>query len=316
MLHVRLHPHPRRAFALLPFAVMALAVAGCGATASRPPASGGRISVVGAESQYANVLAQVGGRYVATTAILRNPAVDPHTFEVSPSVARTIAGARLIVQNGLGYDAFMTQLEAASPAPGRRVIDVQRLLGLPAATPNPHLWYNPRAVADVAAAVARDLGRLAPAHARYFRAREARFRRALAPVFAALSAFRRAHAGVPVASTEPVANDLLRAAGVRNLTPWNLQADLMNGVDPAPQDLTTEDRIIQTRRIRAIVYNRQVTDTVTQSFLRAAAARHIPEVAVYETMPQGYDYQSWMLAELAALDRAVSTGRSTTSLAR
>ncbi|HET9094855.1 MAG TPA: zinc ABC transporter substrate-binding protein [Solirubrobacteraceae bacterium] len=300
----------------LPAAVLlSVALVGCGAGRSSPPTSPlPAVSAVGAESQYADVIAQIGGRYVRATAILSNPSVDPHSFEVSPSIARTVARARLIVQNGLGYDAFMERLESAAPARGRRVIDVQRLLHLSSRTPNPHLWYDPRAVARVAAAIARDLARLAPAHAAYFRARDARFGRALHRVFAALAAFRRAHAGVPVASTEPVANYLLRAAGARNLTPWNLQADMMNGVDPAPQDLTTEDRLIQTRSIRAIIYNRQVTDTVTGSFLQAAAARHIPEVAVYETLPQGYDYQSWMLAELAALSRAVSAGRSTTSL--
>jgi zinc/manganese transport system substrate-binding protein len=38
-------------------------------------------------------------------------------------------------------------------------------------------------------------------------------------------------------------------------------------------------------------------------------------VGVYETMPTpGYDYQSWMLAEVDALHRALADGRSTTRL--
>ena len=38
-------------------------------------------------------------------------------------------------------------------------------------------------------------------------------------------------------------------------------------------------------------------------------------VGVYETMPEpGYDYQSWMLAEVQALERAVADGVSTERL--
>jgi zinc/manganese transport system substrate-binding protein len=48
--------------------------------------------------------------------------------------------------------------------------------------------------------------------------------------------------------------------------------------------------------------------------LNLAKANGIPVVGVYETMPAGYDYQNWMLAEILALRRAVSTGLSTEQL--
>lgn len=309
--------HPTRSIARpLTAALLCLSAAGCAAPAAGTPASPARgaITVVGAESQYANVLAQVGGRYVSVTAVMNNPSTDPHSFEASPSIASRIAAAKLIIENGLGYDAFMNKLAAASPSRSRRLIDVQHLLRLPDSTANPHLWYAPATMARVASAAASALGRIAPAHAAYFAAGARRFERSLVAVDLALSRFRRTHAHLPVATTEPVADYLLRAAGARNLTPWNLQADLMNGVDPAPQDLTAEHDLLQTGRVRAIVYNRQVTDTVTQEFLQLAAQHHVPEVAVYETMPAGYSYQSWMLAELGALTRAVSSGKSTRSL--
>ena len=71
---------------------------------------------MGAENQYANVIAQIGGEYVHVEAVMSNPATDPHEFEASTSVAREIASAQLIVQNGVGYDTFMQQLESASPS--------------------------------------------------------------------------------------------------------------------------------------------------------------------------------------------------------
>ncbi len=303
---------------ILAAGVVAVAVSGCGRGSTRLRADQqvrtGVISAVGAESQYANVISQIGGRYVSVSAIMSDPNTDPHSFEASPGVAQTISTAKLIVQNGLGYDPFMNRLEAASPNATRRVISVQRLLRLPDSTRNPHLWYSPRIVAIVATAVARDLASLQPRHARYFRQQLKRFNRSLDAVYRTLASLRSRFAATPVSSSEPVANYLLQAAGTRNLTTWTLQADIMNGVDPAPQDLTAEDNLLQARRVKAFVYNRQVTDTVTQSFLQQALQHNIPVVAVYETMPQGYSYQSWMLAELHALQRAIGSGRSTRSL--
>src|SRR5580658_10160737 len=104
------------AFLVLLSLVAGIATAGCGATASgAPSAKAGQIVAVGAENEYANVISQIGGRYVAVSAIESNPNTDPHTFEASPSVAQEVSAARLIVQNGVGYDTFMNRVESATP---------------------------------------------------------------------------------------------------------------------------------------------------------------------------------------------------------
>jgi len=41
---------------------------------------------------------------------MSNPNTDPHTFEASASVAREVSAARLVVQNGVGYDTFMNTM--------------------------------------------------------------------------------------------------------------------------------------------------------------------------------------------------------------
>jgi zinc/manganese transport system substrate-binding protein len=89
----------------------------------------------------------------------------------------------------------------------------------------------------------------------------------------------------------------------------------MNGVDLAPQDVTLEHQLLAQHRVKVFLYNQQVTDSVTQSFLATARQSGVPVVGVYETMPvPGYDYQSWMLAEVHALERAVADGTSTERL--
>jgi zinc/manganese transport system substrate-binding protein len=260
------------------------------------------------------VIAQIGGRFVDASAIERNPNTDPHSFEASPSVAQTVSSAELVVQNGVGYDTYMNRIEAASPSSKRKLINVQHLLGLPDSTPNPHLWYRPTTMPKVAAAIAADLSALEPSHASYFRANVRRFDASLQPWLTALHAFARRYPSTPVAVTEPVGNYMLQAAGARILTPFTLQADVMNGVDPAPQDVTLQQQLLSKHRVKVLVYNQQVTDTLTQTFLSAARSAGVPVVGVYETMPQGYSYQSWMLAEVHALNRAVADHVSTRQL--
>jgi zinc/manganese transport system substrate-binding protein len=295
-------------------ALAATAAAAWPGGASAAP-GGGKIFAVGAESQYADVISQVGGRYVQVSAIMSNPNTDPHTFEASIAVAREVGSARLVVQNGLGYDSFMNSVESATRGSGRTVINVQRLLSLPDSTPNPHLWYDPATMPRVAAAVAAALTAIQPSHKAYFTANAAAFTASLAPLNAAIASFRALLPGVPVATTEPVADYLLTALGADNLTPWTLQADIMNGVDPSPQNVAAQRALFTGHKVKAFLYNEQVTDTLTQSFIALARQNHIPVVGVYETMPApGYDYQTWMLAEVQALRKAVTGQISTEHL--
>jgi len=294
-------------------ALAATAVAAYSGRAAAAP-NRGKIVAVGAESQYADVISQVGGRYVDVGAVMSNPNTDPHSFEASIAVAREVGNARLVVQNGLGYDGFMNTIESAVPNGGRTVIDVQRLLGLPDSTSNPHLWYEQGAMPRVADAIAAALSAIQPSHAAYFRASAAAFTASLKPLDAAIASFHAAYPGARVAVTEPVADYLLSALGAGNLTPWTFQADIMNGVDPSPQDVAAQRALFTGHKVTALLYNQQVTDALTESFVSLAEQNHIPVVGVYETMPAGYDYQAWMLTEVQDLRKAVADHVSTEHL--
>jgi zinc/manganese transport system substrate-binding protein len=246
---------------------------------------------------------------------MSNPNTDPHTFEASPAVAREISSAKLVVQNGVGYDDWAATIENAAPGDGREVINVQKLLGLPDSTPNPHLWYKPSTMPKVASAIADDLGQIDPAHVSYYEANAAAFTASLATWNKAISAFKAAHPATPVATTEPVADYLLQAAGTDNLTPWTFQADVMNGTDPSPQDVALEKTLFTQHKVKVFLYNQQVTDSLTESYIKLADDNGIPVVGVYETMPTpGYTYQTWMEAEVSALDKAVTAKVSTEHL--
>jgi zinc/manganese transport system substrate-binding protein len=307
---------PLKTLAVVVSAGTALAATACSSGAGgSSTTSAHKIVAVGAENEYTSVIQQVGGRYVQASAIMSNPNTDPHTFEASASVAREVSGAQLVVQNGVGYDTFMDSIEKAVPDSSRKLINVQKLLGLPDSTPNPHLWYKPSTMPAVANAVASDLAALQPAHAAYFRANAKTFITSLGAWNQAVAAFRQQYPGTAVAVTEPVADYLLQAAGADIQTPWAFQADVMNGTDPAAQDVAQQRSLFTERKVKVFLYNQQVTDTLTQSYIALARASGIPVVGVYETMPTpGYTYQSWMLAETKALQQAVASKKSTEKL--
>jgi zinc/manganese transport system substrate-binding protein len=288
--------------------------AGCGASASGSSGLAGRVQAVGAESQYANVIQQIGGPYVSATGIMDNPSVDPHTYEASTRDAILIAKAGLVVQNGLGYDSFMNKLEGASQTPHQIVIAVGAALGYGKTVENPHLWYKPSTMPKVAKLIAAALSKEMPRHRRYFVRRATAFNQALAPWHQALNRVRSAYHGAPVAVTEPVADYMLQAAGLQVKTPWDFQAAIMNGTDPSPQDVQIEENLLKHHKVRLFVYNQQAVDTTTNALLAMARQHHIPVVGVYEVMPLHYSYQRWMTAEVNAVYRALKYGKSTVTL--
>jgi zinc/manganese transport system substrate-binding protein len=103
--------------------------------------------------------------------------------------------------------------------------------------------------------------------------------------------------------------------GIVNLTPFQFQADIMNGIDPSPQDVTLENGFFTNHTVKVFVYNEQVVDSLTTSIRLGALKAGVPVVGVYETMPTpGFDYQSWMMAEVTAIERAVEDRVSTQHL--
>lgn len=307
-------PANRRALASF---IAATLLAGMGLTTTEVSAAGRApirstpvIQAVGAENEYANVIQQVGGAYVHAVGIMTNPNIDPHTFEASPVDAQLVGEARLIVQNGLGYDTFMNRLEKASPNPKRVVITASVVMGMSTPTKNPHIFYQPGAMAKVAARIAATLTRMQPGHRQYFRDHLRAFDRALRPWNQAIRKLRQAYRNATVAVTEPVADYLLNAAGLRTLTPWAFQAAVMNGTDPSPQAAQAERNLLFEHKVRVFVYNQQAVDSTTQTLLNLAKRERIPVVGVYETMPPKHSYQTWMLDETLNLYRALRYHRS------
>jgi zinc/manganese transport system substrate-binding protein len=289
-----------------PAAAPAPAATATGSAAAAPFDSGPALAVLGTENFYADLLRQIGGPRVLPSSLLNDPNADPHEFEASPKAAAAVADAKLVIVNGLGYDDWMQKLLAASNKPDRVVINVQTLLGLKDGV-NAHIWYEPGTMPKVADAAAAALAKLDPRNATYFAAQRATYVASFQPLNDRIAALKARHTGAPVAFTEPVAEYLTDAIGLKVLTPRPFMEAVEQGVDPAPADVAAERDLLTAKKVKVLLYNGQVTSPLTKDIQDLAVKNGIPVVGVAETIPPAFNtFQDWMLGQLDALANALA----------
>ena len=294
-------------------ATVALFGAACGGQSkSSEAAPAGVLQVVAAENFWGSIASQLGGSRVHVTSVITSPATDPHDYEPTAADARTIAGARMVIVNGIGYDPWAQKLIASNPVSGRIVLNVGALVGIERGG-NPHRWYSPADVQRVIGAIADDYSKLDPKDAAYFLARKAGFEtKGLARYKRLIATVNLRFHGVPVGASESIFAPLARALGLKLLTPSSFLKAISEGAEPTASDITTIDRQIADRQIVVWVFNSQNSTPDVQRITDAARAQGIPVTTITETMtPATARFQDWQSRQLEALMRTLgeATGR-------
>ena len=301
---------PRILIAVGLIAVLAVLLAACGSDGTTPPA--GALRVVAAENFWGSIAVQLGGPKVAVSSIITNPNTDPHSYEPTAADARTIAGAQMVVLDGIGYDPWATQLMAANPVGGRVVLNVGQLVHVPVGG-NPHRWYSPTDVHAVIDQITADYQHLDPSASAYFATRRSAYlTQGLARYDQLIAAIKAKYAGTPVGASESIFAPLAQALGLKLLTPPSFLAAISEGTEPTAADKVTIDHQIAAHLIKVYVYNSQNATPDVQSQVQAARAAGIPVTTITETLsPATSTFQAWQVAELQTLQAALAkaTGR-------
>jgi len=284
-----------------------LGLAGCAGAAPEAP---GVIHVVAAENFWGNITSQLGGRDVQVTSLITNPNADPHLFETDAADAATLAEAKVVIENGAGYDTWMSSLLSADGG-NPDVVNAASVLHITGSDPNPHLWYDIPRVPTVAAAIADALEKAAPQDTTTFKANLAKFDASLAPLDATLATLKARFHNVPVAYTERVPGYALAVADLTVATPPGFARAVEDGTDPSPADTLAMQRLLDDHGINVLLYNVQTVTPVTTQIRSLARQHHIPVVGVSETMPAGVaTYQRWQQSQLTALLHALESSRN------
>ncbi len=282
------------------------------ASGGRGSAAGGKLQVVAAENFWGSIAAQLGGSKVSVTSIIVNPDTDPHSYEPSARDARTMAGAKLAIVNGIGYDTWASKLLAANPVSGRTELDVGSLLGMREGD-NAHQWYNPASVQRVINAITAAYATTDPTDRSYFAAQKRHFETVSLKTYDQLrTQIRKRFAGVPVGYSESIFQPLGQSMGLKLLTPYSFAKAVAEGTEISAKDKQTVDNQAKRRLIKVWVYNSQNATPDIQRINAIARQKHIPIATVTETLsPATLNFEQWQVAELRSLIKALhrATGR-------
>jgi len=274
--------------------VVALTACGSSKASDKP-------NIVASTSVWGNIAATIAGPDASVTALITDPAADPHSHETSAVESAEISDADLVVFNGGGYDEF---IEKAIQGKNKRTVDAFESR-TDTSDENEHVFYDPRTVSAVADRIASTLGELDSAHAAAYTDRAAAFKTQLTAITAISTKIASEHPKTPVLQTEPLAHYLLVAAGTADLTPHQFQEAIEQETDPAPAAVAATQDLLTGKKVRVLIYNIQTEDKITKDLRSLAQSNGVPIVEVTETLPDGVDYIQWQIKNAQALAAAL-----------
>ncbi len=300
----------RRLLALpLVVGAAALALTGCATSSGSDGASGdGAVRVVASTNVYGSIVESIGGDHVEVTSILDDPSQDPHSFESSAKTQLAVSKADLLIENGGGYDDFMTTLADASDTKAD-TINVVQLSGLQKSGDsefNEHVFYDYPTMVKLVADVEQRLTELDSAHADTFEQNAKALTTKLDDLESQTAAAKTKVDGDQVSYTEPVPGYLFDAMGLDNVTPEAFSEAIEEGDDVPPAALNDTLKLFSGKTVQLLAYNEQTSSPETEQVKKAADQAGIPVVGVTETLPKGEDYVSWQQANIDAITAALA----------
>lgn len=309
-------PSPRLLAPLIT-GVCLICLAGCGGSsgsgsadddAAHSPAAATVIPVVASTNVYGDMAERIGGGKVQVTSVISDPDQDPHSYEASTQNRLALSKAKVVIENGGGYDDFIDRMLKSGDS-SAEVINAVKVSGKTAPAGgelNEHVWYDFPTVAKLAERIAAALAKADPADAATFTKNAEGFEEKLKPLEQKEARIKADHGGERVAITEPVPLYLLQAAGLENATPEEFSEAIEEGGDVSARTLQETLALFSGKKVKALVYNEQTSGPQTEKAEQAAKAAGIPVVPVTETLPHGKDYLGWMTANVDALASALA----------
>ncbi len=241
----------------------------------------GSVKVVASFSILADLVRNIGGDRVDVTILVgRNN--DAHVFEPSPADSRRLAGARLIVVNGLGFEGWLDRLvqAAGSPAPvvvastgvrPRAAEPDETRIGQDRAGVDPHAWQSVANVRHYVANIRDALTKVDPAGQGSYAANAAAY---LAKLAALDQEIRRTLAKIPVDRRRVITSHdafgyFADAYGIAFLAPEGLSTD----AEPSARTVARIIRSIESRRIAAVFLENAVDPRLVEMIARETGAR-------------------------------------------
>ena len=269
-----------------------------GSLLTAPFAYAAPLPVVRVEAAWCNIAAQIGGPAVQTQSLISTPGIDPHELTPTPSMARNMAHASVIVLNGATYDDWAVHF---SPSSATQIIAAEEA-GWRAGD-NPHLFLDLNAVRKVASAVA-DAFIARGLDQTDIHSRLTSFLTQVDALSGQTAAIRQKHDGTIIGVMEPVGADLIQTMGLRIIDP-GFALSVMHHSEPSPRDVAQLETAIDSRQIRFLIVNPAVRSPQIDRMVERARGSGLPLVMIGETLPVSQQWQDWVSSILQSVQQAL-----------
>lgn len=245
--------------------------AACGRPASAAPKADVRPLVLTTFTVLADIARQVAGRHLRVESITRVGA-EIHEYQPTPADLRRVAAADLVLDNGLGLEAWFSRLFATRKVPHVMVSSTITPISVaPGGPPNPHAWMSPVNVARYVEVMARAFGELDPAHRDDFVLNGLRYGHQLEAVQTELE---RGLARLParsriLLSCEGAFTYLTREAGMDEAYLWPVNAERQ----ATPRRVAAVIDVVRSRGVPAVFCESTVSDVAMRQVARETGAR-------------------------------------------
>ncbi len=290
----------RRVLATLPFAVPALAQAQS------------KLKVVATFSILGDLVDQVAAERVELS-VLVGADMDAHTYQPRPGDARSIAEARALVSNGLGFEGWIDRLAKAAPFKGRTIVASAGVTTLQAAHghghghghahgPDPHCWQDVGRARRYVGNIVEGLGTADAANAAFYRERGQAYDKRLDE----LDRWVKAEIGkVPAAQRRAITgHDSFRyfaaAYGVQFFAPRGVSTSS----EPSAKDVAALIRQVREQKIKALFVENLSNPGLVEQIARESGGVVGPRLysdALSGTTGPAQTYEAMMRHSVSAL---------------
>jgi zinc/manganese transport system substrate-binding protein len=220
------------------------------ALAASPLHADDRLNVVASFSILGDFVRNVGGERVNLTTLV-GPDSDVHVYTPTPSDAKTIAAARLVIINGLGLEGWLPRLLQSSGSKAAIIEATTGIAPLKSGTAaDPHAWQSVKNAEMYVRNIRDALANADPADADFFSARAERY---LAELDALDREVRDAIGNIPparrkVISTHDAFGYFAAAYGIAFIAPLGVSTE----TEPSARDIANIIGQIRAAKIPAV----------------------------------------------------------------
>ncbi|MCW3473427.1 metal ABC transporter solute-binding protein, Zn/Mn family [Limobrevibacterium gyesilva] len=248
-----------------------------------------RIAVVATISILADMAATVGGDAVAVTTLVPVDG-DPHAYEPRPGDLRTLQSARVLIENGLGLEGWMSRMVKASGFKGVRItaaaaVKSRTMLEGRSRITDPHAWQDPRNGVLYVRAIADGLARAIPAQEAAIRARAADY---ISQIEATDRWIQQTLAAIPPSRRRIItSHDAFGYFAAR----YGITMRGVQGIDteaePSARDIATLSAQIRSDHIKAVFVENMTDPRLAATLAKEAGAALGPKVYSDALSPPG-----------------------------